>query len=249
MTRIVAFFAHPDDETMLAGGILAHLAQAGVEVHYVCATRGEGGETGEPPVCEIPELGDVREQELVKAVGALGGRSLTFLGHVDPRVGSDDELFAFTEDITRLAGQVAASIRQFEAQALVTHGSNGEYGHPAHVLCHQAGLAAALSFEDNAPHLYTFSAMFDDHPYPRLANADDPADWIVEIEDQALEAKTKAALAHVSQNALFVRRPSEKSGRQLSVADVMLRREGLRRILPDGPVQADEVIGPYLTQN
>ena len=42
--NILAFFAHPDDETMLAGGALALLAQNGAQVHYLCATRGEGGE-------------------------------------------------------------------------------------------------------------------------------------------------------------------------------------------------------------
>jgi len=58
--NVLAFFAHPDDETMMAGGALALLARSGARVHYYCATRGEGGETGEPPVCTIPELGDVR---------------------------------------------------------------------------------------------------------------------------------------------------------------------------------------------
>ena len=46
--NVLAFFAHPDDETMLIGGTLAILAQNGVRVHYVCATRGEGGEVGRP---------------------------------------------------------------------------------------------------------------------------------------------------------------------------------------------------------
>ena len=45
--NILAFFAHPDDETMLCGGTLALLAQNGASVHYLCATRGEGGELGE----------------------------------------------------------------------------------------------------------------------------------------------------------------------------------------------------------
>ncbi len=48
--NILAFFAHPDDETMLCGGTLALLARAGARVHLLIATRGEGGENGEPPV-------------------------------------------------------------------------------------------------------------------------------------------------------------------------------------------------------
>ncbi len=48
---ILTFFAHPDDETILAGGtlallaLLATLAMHGAPVHYLCATRGGGGET------------------------------------------------------------------------------------------------------------------------------------------------------------------------------------------------------------
>lgn len=49
--NLLAFFAHPDDETMLIGGTLALLSQAGFDVHYLCATRGEGGELGEPLIC------------------------------------------------------------------------------------------------------------------------------------------------------------------------------------------------------
>src|SRR3990172_7423266 len=104
--NVLAFFAHPDDEAMLAGGTLALLARSGAQVHYLCATRGEGGETGEPPVCSIEELGQVREQEMVCAVQALGGRSLTFLGYEDPRIGPEEQLFAYTDNLTLLAGQV-----------------------------------------------------------------------------------------------------------------------------------------------
>jgi len=59
--NVLAFFAHPDDETMLAGGILALLSRGGAQVHYLCATRGEGGEVGEPPVCE-PAAATITEE-------------------------------------------------------------------------------------------------------------------------------------------------------------------------------------------
>lgn len=229
--KILAFFAHPDDETMLAGGTLALLAQRGAQVHYLCATRGEGGEIGEPPVCSIEILGDVREQELVCAVGKLGGRSLTFLPFVDPRVGPDNELYAFTEDLTVLAGQVAATVRQFDIRIILTHGSNGEYGHPAHVLCHKAALAAAMSFSGELqPAVYTFSANFNGHPYPRLLNVDDPAIAVLDVSE-VLEKKTAAAMCHRTQHDLFVRRRSKEAGRRLEVPEVVLNIESVGRAL------------------
>jgi LmbE family N-acetylglucosaminyl deacetylase len=229
--NVLAFFAHPDDETMLAGGTLARLARNKAQVHYLCATRGEGGENGDPPVCPIEQLGQTREAELVEAVGALGGRSLTFLGYIDPRVGPDDALYAYTDNLTLLAGQVAASIRQFSIEAVITHGSNGEYGHPAHILSHQAARIAVESFGAAAPLLYSVAAIYPEHPRPRLANQDDPADLILDIS-AVKDAKIKAAMAHRTQHALFVRRTSEDLGRPVRVPEVILTVESLRRVVP-----------------
>jgi len=244
--NVLAFFAHPDDETMLAGGMLALLAENGAQVHYLSATRGEGGEVGEPPVCSIDELGQVRESELVCAVGELGGRSLTFLGYKDPRMGDDDQLYPYTEDITFLAGQVAASIRQFEIEAVITHGSNGEYGHPAHVITSQATLAAVMSFEEQAPSLHTIAANYSGHPYPRLANKDDQADLVIDIEP-VLEEKRKAALCHRTQHALFVRRRSRAAGRELTVEEVVMKQESIRRAYPAAGDRKDDRLLKLLT--
>lgn len=247
--NLLACFAHPDDETMLVGGTLALLAEAGWNVHYLCATRGEGGELGEPALCARSELGEVREQELVCAVQALGGRSLTFLGYTDPSIGPGEELYAYTDNLTMLAGQVAASIRQFDPVAVITHGSNGEYGHPAHVLTYQAARLAVESLGATAPLLYSVAADFPGHPRPRLANQNDPAHLVIDISP-ALPRKEKAALCHRTQHALFVRRSSQEAGRRLSVPEVLLRLESLHRHLP--PVQEPprdslaEALAPWL---
>jgi LmbE family N-acetylglucosaminyl deacetylase len=229
--KILAFFAHPDDETMLAGGTLALLAQSGAEVHYLCATRGEGGEAGEPPVCEIEELGRVRAKEMACAVQSLGGRSLAFLDYIDPRVGPGEELYAYTDDLAQLAEEVGEAIRRLEIDALLTHGVNGEYGHPAHKLTHQAALKAVQTSGVQQPLFYTVSAFFPEHPRPRLANQDNPAHLILDVSP-CLTQKTEAALCHRSQHALFVRRSSQEAGRRLSVPEVIQRLESLHRLSP-----------------
>jgi LmbE family N-acetylglucosaminyl deacetylase len=247
MMNILAFFAHPDDETMLVGGSLALLAHKGFSVHYLSATRGEGGELGEPPICTRQELGDVREQELVCAVQALGGRSLTFLGYVDPTVGPGEQLFPYTENLTMLAGQVAASIRQFQPLAVFTHGSNGEYGHPAHLLTYAAARIAVESFSAAAPMLYTVMADFPDHPRKRLANRSDPAHLVVDVTS-CLPQKEKAALCHRTQHALFVRRRAQELGRLVTVPEVLMSVESLRRQLPITEVQPDDPITQVLSK-
>jgi LmbE family N-acetylglucosaminyl deacetylase len=73
---ILALFAHPDDEVLIAGGALALLAGRGAAVHHLCATPGEGGEVGEPPLTTHGQRvggGDDR-RELAPGASA-GGRS------------------------------------------------------------------------------------------------------------------------------------------------------------------------------
>jgi N-acetylglucosamine malate deacetylase 2 len=247
MPSVLCVIAHPDDETMLTGGTLALLAAQGVEVHVACLTRGEGGELGEPPLGTREQLGGLREAELVCAVGKLGGRSLSFLGYVDPTVGPGDELYAPAHDPTMLSGQIVASIKQTQAQVVLTHGSDGEYGHPAHQLVHTSVLIAAASLGSSAPLVYSFAAVYAAHPYPRLANANDPADVVVDAS-AFMDKKIAAALCHASQAALFVRRRSEAAGRALTVAEVLLPEEAFRRQWPGEAPAADvflEWVKPY----
>ncbi len=232
--HILAFFAHPDDETMLIGGTLALLASQGVYVHYLSATRGEGGERGQPELVEQAELGALREQEMTCAIKALGGASLDFLGYEDPLVGPQDALYPFNAELGALALQVQEYIHQYQAEVVISHGSNGEYGHPAHRLTHQAALRAVQGLGQAGPLLYTTYASFEGHPKPRLVNPDDRADLIVDVAP-VLEAKIQAALCHVTQNALFVRRSSQDAGRPMTVREVIVSLESLHRAYP--PVQ------------
>jgi LmbE family N-acetylglucosaminyl deacetylase len=228
---VLTIIAHPDDETMLSGGALALLARAGAEVYYLSATRGEGGEIGEPPVCSRQELGAIREQEMRCAVQTLGGVDVEFLEYVDPLVGENDELHPYTDDFDGLVANIIKHIQQLQPDVIITHGSKGEYGHPAHKLTHQATRKAIALLGDDAPILYTFSAAFPQHPRPRLINDDDPAHIVLDITP-VVEQKTAAALCHKTQNALFVRRSSKRAGRQLSIPEVIMKFEGLHRAFP-----------------
>jgi N-acetylglucosamine malate deacetylase 2 len=242
MPGLLCVVAHPDDETMLCGGTLALLAARGVAVHLVSLTRGEGGEAGEPPRCSRAELGAVREQEMRCAAEKLGAHTLSFLGYVDPEVGPDDQLFAPQADFNTLVGQIAEVIQQLGPEAVLTHGSNGEYGHPAHKLTHTATKQAVISLPARVglavPPLYSFSAMYPGHPYPRLANADDLAEAVVEVT-AFLDQKEAAALCHVTQNALFVRRRSLQAGHKITVREALLMEEAVHRQWPVEPAADD----------
>jgi N-acetylglucosamine malate deacetylase 2 len=239
--NILAFFAHPDDETMLAGGTLALLAQQGASVHYLCATRGEGGEAGTPPLCERSQLGQLRTQEMDCAVRQLGGRSLAFLDYQDPLVGDNNELFAYCDNVDLLAEQVREHMDRVSASAILSHGSSGEYGHPAHLITHQAALQAVQSKGSaarNEPLFYTVQADFPGHPKPRLANRSDQAHLVLDVSS-VIDNKTEAALCHRSQHALFVRRASQEAGRELTVPEVITSLESLHRAWPAADLYDD----------
>ena len=212
---------------MLCGGTLAILAEMGLAVHVVCATRGEGGELGNPPVCSREDIGAVRSQELTCAVNALGAVSLTFLNYVDPLVGENETLFAFTQDEDLLVKDLLSEIERRQASILLTHGSNGEYGHPAHVLIYRAAQAAARRLGADRLAWYTVQAAYPQHPRPLLMNEDDPADLILDVSS-VIEQKIEAVGCHRSQHDLFLRRTSELIGRPASLADTALLEESLR---------------------
>ncbi len=230
--RIIVVFAHPDDETMLAGGTLALLAKLGADVHYFSVTRGEGGDLGEPALCTRDQVGAMREQELVCAVRALGGSSLHFMDYIDPTVGIDNELFAFDGDEAVFAEKIMDEIRTLRADVVISHGSDGEYGHPAHLKVHRGVKKALLNLaEAERPLFYTFQGAFNGHPKERVMNQSDPAHMVLDIASAVVE-KLAAVSCHKTQQALFLRHaePDEKGQRLLKQAVMPL--ESLHRVIP-----------------
>lgn len=89
--RVLYVHAHPDDETVVTGASMAHLARAGAEVTLLSMTRGERGEVipealrhlevGQPGCADDgTALGDYRVGELHAACAALGVRTQFFAG-------------------------------------------------------------------------------------------------------------------------------------------------------------------------
>lgn len=216
MRSVVCFFAHPDDETVLAGGMIRLMTQQGIQVHIVSATRGEGGEVGEPPLTTQAELGAVRERELHCAAHALGA-TVQVLDYVDPVIGPDDVLLPFEADFDTLAHQFGEIARQRRADLVLTHGSDGEYGHPAHRLVHRAVRQGLRTL------VYSVAANVPDVP-DRLWNESDPAHLALDIRPWSA-SKIAAMECHATQHALFKRRRKLQT-----VAEALRHVESVRRV-------------------
>jgi LmbE family N-acetylglucosaminyl deacetylase len=151
---LLAVFAHPDDETFGPGGTLARYAATGVDVHYLCATRGDVGEVDAALMSQNghASAADLRTAELMCASQILGLAGVEFLDYRDSGMeGSPENLHPqslYQADRVRLAGEVTAVIRQLQPQVVITFDPFGGYGHPDHIAIHYATLAAFFAAGD-----------------------------------------------------------------------------------------------------
>lgn len=151
---LLAVFAHPDDETFGAGGVLALTAAAGEPAWLICATNGdEGGEADEQGDHAMDP--EIRRNELRCACDALGIAEPIFLGYRDsgmenwtPKPGA----FVLA-DRAEIVDRIAGEIRRLRPATVVTFDPGGAYGHPDHVRVSEVTTAAfeRLRGEPGAP--------------------------------------------------------------------------------------------------
>ena len=138
--RLLAVLAHPDDESLGVGGTLARYGAEGVETFLVTATRGERGRVGsERPGPAI--VGPLRERELRAAAEVLGISEVVFLDYLDAELDR--------APVEEAVGRIAAAVRRFRPQVVITFPHDGSYGHPDHVAISQ--LTGAALVEAAAP--------------------------------------------------------------------------------------------------
>lgn len=180
---LLAVHAHPDDETLWTGGLLATWAASGRPVTVVTCTRGERGEVIALPGTtsehlaglegDGPALAAHRERELAAAVAALGVRQV-FLDQVPsaaarnyedsgmawirPGVAGpapDSPPTAFSRlPLDEPAARLAALIRDARPAVVATYEPGGGYGHPDHVRAHDVTVRALETLDGTRPELW-----------------------------------------------------------------------------------------------
>jgi len=143
---LLAVLAHPDDESFGMGGTLALYASRGVEVHLVCATRGEVGEATPELLKEFESIAKLRESELRCAAGILGLAGVHFLDYRDSGMpGSPDNTHPqalAAQPLDDVAANVVCYIRQLKPQVVLTFDPIGGYRHPDHIAIQRATVRA-----------------------------------------------------------------------------------------------------------
>lgn len=143
---LLAVHAHPDDECVTTGGILARYSAEGVRTVLVTCTRGEVGEISDSALATPDNLGEVRSQELAEALRILRVSRSVQLGYRDSGMGgttdNDHPACFYRADLEEATGRLVRLIREERPQVVVTYDENGGYGHPDHVKAHQVAVAA-----------------------------------------------------------------------------------------------------------
>jgi LmbE family N-acetylglucosaminyl deacetylase len=139
--RLMCVLAHPDDESLGTGGVLAKYASQGIGTYVVTATRGERGrfdDSGQSPGPAI--VGRAREAELRAAAKELGVREVHFLDYMD---GDLDEV-----PPVEASEKIAGHIRRIRPQVVLTFDPYGAYGHRDHIAISQLAAAAIVRAAD-----------------------------------------------------------------------------------------------------
>ena len=151
--RVLAVHAHPDDESIWTGGLLAACAQRGADVTVVTCTLGEEGEIiGDDlqslQAKEADQLGGYRIWELRGALAALGTatnpiRSIplgVYGRYRDSGMAGDpahDNPQAFVGNYAAAVADLQTIMDTHRPHIVLTYGPDGGYGHPDHINAHR----------------------------------------------------------------------------------------------------------------
>ena len=172
VTSVLFVHAHPDDETISTGGLIAHLTSRNIRVSLVTATRGERGEVVAGPLSPLAgtiALAQERERELARAAVTLGVDQSFWLGEAPARApglpprryrdsgmqwirpglagpAPDSETDALARaPLAEVTRDLVAVLQHLRPDLVISYDATGGYGHPDHVRVHDAALAASRS--------------------------------------------------------------------------------------------------------
>lgn len=182
-SRLVVVAAHPDDESLGAGGLVATAADRGLSVYVVLLTAGEASPYASPASTRHA-LATLRLAEMENALARLAPENtLVFLGAPDGQV---------AENECHVARSLAELVGTGERTLLVAPWQSD--GHPDH---DAAGRAAAHAARESGARLVEYPLL----AWNRLAPEELP--WqharCLSLPDPLRERKEAAIRAHASQ--------------------------------------------------
>lgn len=175
--RLMAIFAHPDDESFSMAGSLARATRRNYPVALVCATRGEEGQIADPSLATPENLGQVRERELRDAMAAVGVNDVTFLDYIDGHLAEADQ--------TEALAKVVYQIRRFRPDVVATFDAKGGYGHVDHMAIHRLAVAGVSAAADSAEFPEQLAQGVQPHRVRKVYYTAIPRERLLAMRDEA----------------------------------------------------------------
>ncbi len=259
---LMAVHAHPDDEAIGTGGVLARYSAEGAQTVLVTCTNGEqgdamGGVKPGQPGHHPEEVAAIRLAELRTSAALLGVSHLELLDYRDSGMdgwsaNKDPGVFC-NVPLPEISARLADLMRHYRPQVVITYDENGNYGHPDHIQAHRGAVAAAES--TGIPSKFYYSAIprsgvlqlrqlleaagvsTDEFDVPDDFGVPDELITAVVDVSAYVTQKREALAAHTSQeqNFFFDRVPEE-------IGTVLLSREYFTlRSAPEGQAREDDL--------
>ncbi len=158
--RLLVVHAHPDDESIFTGHIIAERLAAGAEVYVLTLTRGERGKVKLEELKglegQLRAMGAFRSGELRVALSELqkagsklhhsfagtrafldSGMRINGMGRPTKK-NRTDEMALASASTAVIAEDIERVMNEFKPDAILTYNSKGGYGHPDHKMAHHA---------------------------------------------------------------------------------------------------------------
>lgn len=261
----MAVHAHPDDEVISTGGVLARAAAAGVRTVLVTCTDGSagdgpGGIKPTDPAHDPDLVAATRRTELDASCAILGIEHVELLGYRDtgmadwPSAVAPD---AFSNlDVDDVRPRLDALFESYQPDVVVTYDPNGNSGHADHKMTHQVTMASVRA--NGIPRKVYWAAIprsvleagraamraagmdEENMPDPSMGTPDEDISALLDVSAH-VRAKRDALLAHASQSdgAFLLGLPDEMGAQ-------VFGREAFVRVVPawtGGPPETDLFAG------
>lgn len=207
LRALVVLAAHPDDETLGAGGLIAHAARSGAAVHVVVATDGEASHPDSPTVTPA-RLAEIRRQEVAAAVAALApSATLSCLGLLDGALADQGPALerALGEAVRDALGETAGG---GDRAGVVLA---APWRHDAHTDHDAAGAVAARVAREAGVALLEYPVWMWHWAAPGSPQVPWTEARRLELAPAVQSAKERALALHLSQTAPLSDRPGDEA--------------------------------------
>ena len=225
--RVLLVHAHPDDESLFTGHVIADRIADGAEVYLLTLTRGERGKVKLADLKSLEgraaEMGAFRTAELMNALDAYtideakvqhsfagtrayldsGMRISSFGRPTRKRLLDEMSLVAAATPV--IADDILKIMNQLRPDAVITYNRKGGFGHPDHKKAYDATTMAIRKYAKN-------------HRKPQFWTIAEPGErFDVQVGGKKTAAVKKAALsAHASQVLVNAETYSLVAGKEIA---------------------------------